>query len=171
MECKVTTGSPPLTVFWENVKSGQVIIGKLLNITHITRYQTEYRCIANNTCGSDSSTIFIDVQCKNISFSGLFFTMYTYNLRIIQPVNYKTASGKRKVGIVLIIFLPLLVTKREIIICGVSNIPIKRLRTRPGPGFENSLSVPFRFRLFHPQFNILSYVNRAYSYSLRCIHV
>lgn len=83
MECKVTTGSPPLTVFWENVKSGQVIIGKLLNITHITRYQTDYRCIANNTCGSDSSTIFIDVQCKNISFSGLFFTMYTYNLRII----------------------------------------------------------------------------------------
>ena len=80
---KVTTGSPPLTVFWENVKSGQVIIGKLLNITHITRYQTEYRCIANNTCGSDSSTIFIDVQCKNISFSGLFFTMYAYNLRII----------------------------------------------------------------------------------------
>ena len=83
MECKVTTGSPPLTVFWENVKSGQVIIGKLLNITHITRYQTEYRCIANNTCGSDSSTIFIDVQCKNISLSGLFFTMYTYNLCII----------------------------------------------------------------------------------------
>ena len=46
---------------------------------------------------------------------------------MIQPVsyNYKTASGKRKVGIVLIIFLPLLVTKREIIKCGVSNIPIK----------------------------------------------
>ena len=69
MECKVTTGSPPLTVFWENVKSGQVIIGKLLNINHITRYQTEYRCIANNTCGRDSSTMFIDVQRKNISFT------------------------------------------------------------------------------------------------------
>lgn len=135
------------------VKSGQVIIGKLLNINHITRYQTEYRCIANNTCGRDSLTMFIDVQCKNISFTWLFFIMYRYNLRIIQPVsyNYKTASGKRKVGIVLIIFLPLLVTKREIIICGVSNIPIKWLRTRPGPKFENSLSVPFRFRLFHPQ--------------------
>lgn len=153
MECKVTKGSPPLTVFWENVKSGQVIMGKLLNINHITRYQTEYRCIANNTCGRDSSTMFIDVQCKNISFTWLFFIMYRYNLRMIQPVsyNYKTASGKRKVGIVLIIFLPLLVTKREIIICGVSNIPNKWLRTRPGPGFENSLSVPFRFRLFHPQ--------------------
>ena len=67
LECKVTTGSPPLTVFWENVKSGQVIIGKLLNITNITGYQTEYRCIVNNTCGSDSSTVFIDVQCKNTS--------------------------------------------------------------------------------------------------------
>ena len=61
MECKVTKGSPPLTVFWENVKSGQVIIGKLLNINHITRYQTEYR--------RDSSTMFIDVQRKNISFT------------------------------------------------------------------------------------------------------
>ena len=67
MECKVTTGSPPLTVFWENAKSGQVMVGKLLNITRVTRYQTEYRCIVNNTCGSDSSTVFIDVQCKNTS--------------------------------------------------------------------------------------------------------
>ena len=50
MECKVTTGSPPLTVFWENVKSGQVIEGKLLTINHITRYQTEYGCTAKNTC-------------------------------------------------------------------------------------------------------------------------
>ena len=74
LECKVTTGSPPLTVFWENVKSGQVIIGKLLNITNITGYQTEYRCIVNNTCGSDSSTVFIDVQCKNTSSTWLFFT-------------------------------------------------------------------------------------------------
>ena len=65
-ECNVTTGTPPLIVFWENVKSGEITTGKLLNITNITRYQTEYRCVANNTCGSVLTTMFIDVQCKNL---------------------------------------------------------------------------------------------------------
>ena len=51
-ECKVTTGTPPVTVFWEDVNSGQIIDGKLLIITNIARYQTEYKCI--------------DVQCKNL---------------------------------------------------------------------------------------------------------
>ena len=32
-ECNVTTGTPPLSVFWENAKSGQIIDGKLLIIT------------------------------------------------------------------------------------------------------------------------------------------
>ncbi|XP_022796407.1 hemicentin-1-like [Stylophora pistillata] len=63
-ECNVTAGTPPLTVLWENVKSDQIIEGKLLNISSITRYQREYRCIANNSCGSNSSTMFIDVQYK-----------------------------------------------------------------------------------------------------------
>lgn len=67
-ECNVTAGTPPLTVFWENVRSGQVIPGKLLNITNITRYQTEYRCIANNTCGSVWTMMFIYVQCKSEFF-------------------------------------------------------------------------------------------------------
>ena len=65
-ECKVTTGTPPLTVFWENFKSGQIIDGRLLIINNITRYQTEYKCIANNTCGSVWKTMLIDVQCKNL---------------------------------------------------------------------------------------------------------
>ena len=65
-ECKVTTGTPPVTVFWEDVNSGQIIDGKLLIITNIARYQTEYKCIANNTCGSVWKTMFIDVQCKNL---------------------------------------------------------------------------------------------------------
>ena len=65
-ECNVTTGTPPINIFWEDVKSGQVFEGKLLNITDITRYQTEYRCIANNTCGWVSTTMFIGVQCKNL---------------------------------------------------------------------------------------------------------
>ena len=65
-ECNVTTGIPPLNVFWENVKSGQITDGKLLIITNITRYQTEYKCIANNTCGSVWKTMYFNVQCKNL---------------------------------------------------------------------------------------------------------
>lgn len=63
-ECNLTSGTPPPNLFWENVRTGQdVKSGKLLTITHITRYQTEYRCVANNTCGRDYTTMFIDVQC------------------------------------------------------------------------------------------------------------
>ena len=65
-ECNVTTGTPPINIFWEDVKSGQVFEGKLLNVTDITRYQTEYRCVANNTCGWVSTTMFIGVHCKNL---------------------------------------------------------------------------------------------------------
>ena len=66
-ECSVTSGTPPLNVFWENLKTGQVTEEKLLNIIDIRRNQTgEYRCIANNTCGSESTTMFINVQCKII---------------------------------------------------------------------------------------------------------
>ena len=63
-ECNVTL---PLNFFWKNVKAGQVTTVKLLNIINIRRYQNgEYRCIANNTCGNESTTIFINVLCKII---------------------------------------------------------------------------------------------------------
>ena len=87
-ECNVTTGTPPLTVFWENVKSGQITTGKLLDITNITRYQTEYRCVANNTCGSVLTTMFIDVQCKNLligPFYGLFLQHQKFRMFIFFP--------------------------------------------------------------------------------------
>ena len=65
-ECKVTAGIPSPTVFWKIVNTNEVISGKLLNIPNIGGNQSgEYICFANNTCGSDSSTMFIDVQCKN----------------------------------------------------------------------------------------------------------
>lgn len=64
-ECNLTAGTPPPYQFWQNVKTGQfVITGKLLTITNITRHQTEYKCVANNTCGRASATMFIDVKCK-----------------------------------------------------------------------------------------------------------
>ena len=66
-ECNVTAGTPPLNHFWKNVKTGQVTEGKLLTIINIRRNQSgEYRCIANNTCGSESTGMFIDVHCKNL---------------------------------------------------------------------------------------------------------
>lgn len=64
-ECNLTAGTPPLNLFWQNVKTGKFDeSGKLLTITNITRYQTEYRCVANNTCGRASTTMFLDVLCK-----------------------------------------------------------------------------------------------------------
>ena len=65
-ECKVSAGTPSPTFFWKIVDTREVIYGKLLNITNIRRNQRgEYKCFANNTCGSDSSTVVTDVQCKN----------------------------------------------------------------------------------------------------------
>lgn len=69
-ECNVTAGSPSPTVFWE---TGYTFEGNRLIITNITRSQRgEYRCIANNTCGRVSATMFIDVLCKNIYNTSLF---------------------------------------------------------------------------------------------------
>ena len=68
-ECKVA-GTPPRTVFWKNVYTGEVRSGKLLNISNIRRNQRgEYSCYANNTCGSDTTKMFIDVQCKNVNIT------------------------------------------------------------------------------------------------------
>ena len=66
--CNVAAGTPPLNVFWKNVKTGHVTEGKLLTIINIRRNQSgEYRCIVNNTCGNESTGMFIDVHCKNLS--------------------------------------------------------------------------------------------------------
>ena len=63
----MTAGTPPLNVYWENIKTGQVTKGKLLIIINIRRNQSgEYRCIASNTCGNESTGMFIDVHCKNL---------------------------------------------------------------------------------------------------------
>ena len=72
-ECNVTAGTPPLNVSWKNVKTGQVTKEKLLTIIRIRRNQSgEYRCIANNTCGNESTTMFINVQCKIIHMAFFF---------------------------------------------------------------------------------------------------
>ena len=65
-ECNVTVGTP-LNVSWKNVKTGQFTKGRLLTIINVRRNQSgEYRCIANNTCGNESTGMFIDMHCKNL---------------------------------------------------------------------------------------------------------
>ena len=67
--CNVT-GNSDSAVIWRNVKTGEIIEGNPLNITNITRAQAgEYKCTAINTCGVDSTTVNIDVQCKKITWS------------------------------------------------------------------------------------------------------
>ena len=79
--CNMTTGTPPLNSFWKNMKTGQVTTGKLLTISNIRRNESgEYRYTANNTCGSESTGMFIDVHCKNlynvfIRLSNVCYTM------------------------------------------------------------------------------------------------
>ena len=90
-ECNVTAGTLPRNYFWKNMKTGQVSEGKLLNIPNIIRNESgEYRCTANNTCGNESTGMFIDVHCKNlcnvfIRLSNVYYTMlvsvlYTFAL-------------------------------------------------------------------------------------------
>ena len=73
-ECNETEGTRPLNFSWKNVKTGQVTKGKVLTIFNIRRNQSgEYRCIANNTCGNESTGMFINVQCKIIHLA-FFYT-------------------------------------------------------------------------------------------------
>ena len=76
-ECNEAAGTHPLNFVWKNVKTGQVTKGKLLTINSIRRNQSgEYRCIANNTCGNESTTIFINVQCKIILMAFFDTSLY-----------------------------------------------------------------------------------------------
>ena len=76
-ECNVDTGTHPLNFVWKNIKTGQVTKGKLLTIINIRRNQGgEYRCIANNTCGNESTTMFINVTCKIIYMAFFDTSLY-----------------------------------------------------------------------------------------------
>ena len=76
-ECNEAAGTHPLNFVWKNVKTGQVTKGKLLTIINIRRNQSgEYRCIANNTCGKESTGMFIDVLCKIIYMAFFDTSLY-----------------------------------------------------------------------------------------------
>ena len=100
-ECNVTAGTPPLNVSWKNVKTGQVTKGKLLTIINIRRNQSgEYRCIANNTCGNESTTMFIDVQCKiiHMGFFWYKFVMTRFRDDLFQPITCIEAHSHNNVA-------------------------------------------------------------------------
>ena len=83
--CNVAAGTPPLNVFWKNVKTGHVTEGKLLTIINIRRNQSgEYRCIANNTCGNESTMMFINVQCKIILMASFDSSLYWQGLVMLN---------------------------------------------------------------------------------------
>ena len=61
----MASGTPPPTVSWVKVSSGQRLNRSELVLTNINRSEAgEYRCDASNECGNASETASIDVQCK-----------------------------------------------------------------------------------------------------------
>ena len=76
-ECNVAAGTPPLNYFWKNMKTDQVTTGKLLTIINIRRnHSGEYKCTANNTCGNETATMFINVECKIILMAFFDTSLY-----------------------------------------------------------------------------------------------
>ena len=64
MTC-VTTGEPEPNVYWIKGNNSARVNGSVLNFTNINRNDTgQYRCEAENICGSDSSVQSIEVFCK-----------------------------------------------------------------------------------------------------------
>ena len=69
-KCNLAAGTSPSPFFWKKVNTSELWYGNVLNITDIRRNQRgEYSCYVNNTCGSDTTTMFIDVQCKNVNIT------------------------------------------------------------------------------------------------------
>ena len=61
------SGTPPPSVSWVKVSSGERVNGSELVFTNINRSEAgEYRCEASNECGNASESASIDVQCKFI---------------------------------------------------------------------------------------------------------
>ena len=64
MTC-VASGDPEPNVYWINVNDGALLKGSVLNFTNITRHDIgQYRCLAENGCGRDSSVRSVEVFCK-----------------------------------------------------------------------------------------------------------
>ena len=94
-KCNLAAGTSPSPFFWKKVNTSELWYGNVLNITDIRRNQRgEYSCYVNNTCGSDTTTMFIDVQCKNIYITSLFIVLegplkvVSYRVILIPVVDF-----------------------------------------------------------------------------------
>ena len=102
-ECNVTTGTRPRNCFWKNVKTGQVTTEKRLTIIDIRRHQSgEYRYTANNTCGNESTGMFIDVYCKNLY--NIFIRLSNVSYVMLVSVLYMCVLSHT--AIISMLFLP-----------------------------------------------------------------
>ena len=64
LTCNVS-GSPTLSVTWTEIRTGNRTIGITRELTHINRNESgEYKCEASNSCGNDTASTFLIVQCK-----------------------------------------------------------------------------------------------------------
>jgi len=64
LTCNVS-GSPTPSVTWTEVETGIRTMGITLELTHINRNESgEYKCEASTSCGNDTKSTFVIVQCK-----------------------------------------------------------------------------------------------------------
>lgn len=80
------SGVPPPTVSWRKLRiNGDITNGHSLNINNISRCQGgEYRCTASNICGTASTTVDIEVQCKRKFLSSKPYGTITSNEKTIK---------------------------------------------------------------------------------------
>jgi len=64
LTCNVS-GSPTLSVTWTEIKTGISTMGITRELADINRDESgEYKCEASNSCGNDTASTFLIVQCK-----------------------------------------------------------------------------------------------------------
>ena len=76
------SGVPPPVVSWFNDKNENVYNGSLWKLPSVNRsYNGTYKCEASNSCGMDSKTFHINVQCKSV---GLWGTAHSLSFSVMD---------------------------------------------------------------------------------------
>ena len=68
------SGFPELTVYWVKTSNGDRLNQTELVFTNINRSEVgEYTCVASNPCDTSTELAEVDVQCKFIAITIIFF--------------------------------------------------------------------------------------------------